>query len=199
MKKLISTAAVAIFLSAFPAVAGKIPLTQISKYFNSFKTAETTFTQINSDGSKSTGRLYIKRPGRIRFEYDPPQKFLVMAGSGKVAVFDGKSNSNPAEYPLRRTPLSIVLARNVDLSNSKMVVAHEGDENLTTVTAQDPNKPEYGTIQLGFSSNPVKLRQWVITNGSGEQTKVMLDDLTTGKEYSVFLFSIIREAEKWNK
>ncbi len=199
MKKLITTAAFAIVLSAFPAVAQRIPLSEISKYFNSFETAETSFTQINSDGSKSTGRLYIQRPGRARFEYDPPQKFLVLAGAGKVAIFDGKSNSNPEEYPLRRTPLSIVLARNVDLASSKMVVAHKGDEKLTTVTAQDPKHPDYGTIELGFSSNPVRLRQWVVTNNTGEKTKVILDDLTTGKKYSVFLFSIVREAEAWNK
>lgn len=199
MKQLISATAIAVFTTALPAFAAKIPLEQISAYFNSFRTAEANFTQINGDGSKSTGKLYIKRPGRVRFEYDGKNKSLVMAGGGKVAIFDAKSNSNPEEYPLRRTPLSIILARNVDLGKAKMVVAHTGDANATTVTAQDPENPEYGSIDLTFSGNPVKLTQWVIDNGSGDLTTVVLGDLKTGVELSTFLFNIIYEAEKWNK
>lgn len=199
MKKLISAAAIAVFTSTLPAFAEKIPLSRISAYFNSFTTAEANFTQFNGDGSQSTGKLYIKRPGRVRFEYDGPSTSLVMAGGGKVAIFDAKSNSNPEEYPLRRTPLSIILARKVDLDRAKMVVAHVSSGAYTTVTAQDPDNPEYGSIDLTFSDNPVRLVQWVIDNGAGDQTKVVLDELKTGVELSTFLFNIIYEAEKWNK
>ena len=74
---------------ARPAVADRISLDEISRYFNSFTTAEGEFTQVNPDGTLATGRIYIRRPGRVRFEYDPPQESLVMAGGGQVAVFDG--------------------------------------------------------------------------------------------------------------
>jgi len=197
MMKVISAVLFAAFAFASPVFADKIALAEISNFFNGFRTAEAEFTQINGDGSKSTGTLYIHRPGRARFEYDPPEGALVMAGGGQVAIFDPKSNSNPEQYPLRRTPLSIILARKVDFSREKMVVAHEAKGETTIVTAQDPKNPEYGTIQLVFTGNPVKLQQWVITNGSGDQTKVVLGDLRTGTKLSSFLFNITHEVERW--
>lgn len=181
-----------------PALAQKVSLGAISKYFNAFKTAEAKFTQINGDGSISTGKLYIHRPGRMRFEYDPPDKSLVIAGGGQVGIFDPKSNSNPEQYPLKRTPLSIILARRVDLGRDKMVVGHTTDGTTTTVTAQDPEHPEYGNIKLVFTGSPVELRQWVITNDAGDQTTVILGELTKGKQLSSFLFNITHEAGKWN-
>ena len=90
---------------AFPALAEKLSLNEISAYLNSIQTATADFTQINDDGSIVKGRIYIQRPGRVRFEYAPPEKSLVMAGSGTVAVFDAKSNQPPEQYPLTKTPL----------------------------------------------------------------------------------------------
>ena len=77
---------------ALPAMADKIPLKELSAYLNSLTTAEADFTQVNADGSITTGKLYIKRPGRARFEYAPPDKSVVLASSGQVAIFDAKSN-----------------------------------------------------------------------------------------------------------
>ena len=191
------TAFALLVLSASPVLAEKVSLSSISKYFNNFRTAEAKFTQINSDGTIGTGQLYIHRPGRVRFEYDPPDKSLVMAGGGQVAIFDPKSNSNPEQYPLKRTPLSIILAKKVDFGRDKMVVAHTSDGTTTKVTAQDPENPQYGNIQLVFTGSPVELRQWIITNGSGDQTTVILGELEKGKKLSSFLFNVTHEAANW--
>ncbi|HEX9858531.1 MAG TPA: outer membrane lipoprotein carrier protein LolA, partial [Paracoccaceae bacterium] len=112
---------------ALPAAAEKIPLSALSQYLNGLTTAEAEFTQINADGSIATGKLYIKRPGRVRFEYAPPENSLVLAGGGQVAIFDAKSNQPPEQYPLKRTPLNLILAENVDLGRAKMVVGHFED------------------------------------------------------------------------
>ena len=85
-----------------PALADRIPLDEISRYFNSFTTAEGEFTQINPDGSLATGRIYIRRPGRVRFEYDPPEESLVMAGGGQVAIFDGRSKPRTNPVPAKQ-------------------------------------------------------------------------------------------------
>lgn len=186
-------------LAAGPALAEKISLSKLSAYLNGITTAQAEFTQINYDGSISTGTLYIKRPGRVRFEYDPPETALVMAGGGQVAIFDRKSNQGPEQYPLKRTPLNLILQKNVNLGRAKMVVGHSADATSTTVVAQDPENPEYGNIQLVFTDNPVQLRKWVITDGSGTQTTVILGDLKTGGQLSTLLFNIPLEAEKWQK
>jgi len=191
-------APLALIASLGQAQAEKIPLGDLSGYINLLTTAETDFTQINADGSIATGKLYIKRPGRVRFEYAPPDRSLVLASAGSVAIFDAKSNQAPEQYPLRRTPLNLILARDVDLGRAKMVVNHVEDGNATRVRAQDPENPEYGTIDLVFTANPVTLRQWVITDDLGQQTTVILGELKTGGNYPPSLFSIDTEADKRN-
>lgn len=165
---------------ATPAAAEKLSLNEISRYLNGFKTASGEFTQINDDGTISTGQIYIKRPGRVRFEYNPPEQILVVADGDTVGVVDGKSNTSPEAYPLHRTPLKIILARNVDLGRARMVTGHVSDGKTTTVRAQDPEHPEYGNIELVFTSSPVELRQWVINDGAGSRTTVVLGELNKG-------------------
>lgn len=178
---------------ALPASAQAIPLAQLSAYFNGFRTAQANFTQINPDGTLATGRLMIQRPGRVRFEYDPPDRNLVLATAGSVNVFDARSNAGPSVYPLNRTPLNLILAETVDLARARMVVAHTVDGPTTVVTAQDPDAPEFGQIRLVFSAAPIELRQWVVTDDMGRETTVILGPLETGIELSSALFDVERE------
>ena len=190
---LCGTAAAA--LAPRPAVAQAVPLAALSRYINGIDTARADFTQINADGTISKGTLYIRRPGRARFEYAPPDESLVMAGGGQVAVFDGKSNTGPEQFPLRRTPLNLILARQVDLSRSGMILSHTSDGTRTSVLAQDPEFPEYGTIRLVFTGDPVELRQWVITDEGGRETTVILGQLETGVSLGARMFNIVQEIQ----
>lgn len=183
-------------LTALPAMAQQLSLSEISSYLNSLTTLEADFTQINADQTISTGVIKINRPGRARFEYNPPDETLVIAGGQQLAVFDGKSNTGPEQYPLRETPLNLILAANVDLNRSGMVVGHSYDGTATIVVAQDPDHPEYGNIKLMFTGKPVELRQWVITDGSGSETAVILGDVRTGMSYPTATFSINAEVRK---
>ena len=191
LRPLRSTIALAAFLaSAVPALAAPIPLSELSRYINSLTKAQTNFVQVNADGSQSSGMLYISRPGRARFEYAPPDKTLVIAGGGSVAIFDGKSNQPPEQYPLRRTPLNLVLAPKVDFGQAKMVVGQREVEGTTRVLAQDPEHPEYGTIELVFSPDPTTLRAWIITDEAGNQTEVKLGPLAQAESFPISLFDI---------
>lgn len=177
--KTLALAPVLCLAMAFPALAEKIPLNEISRYLNSLKTAQAGFTQVNGDGSISTGTLYIQRPNRVRFEYKG-DKTLVLASAGTVSVYDGKSRSGPQQYPLSKTPLSLILAPNVNLGQARMVTGYAEKKNATVVTAQDPQHPEYGNIQMVFTANPTQLRQWVVTDNAGKRTTVILGDMKTG-------------------
>jgi outer membrane lipoprotein-sorting protein len=177
-------------LIAAPAFAEMIPLANLSAYMNSVTTAETDFTQVNADGTVSLGKIYLRRPGRMRFEYAPPDASLVLTSAGTVAIFDAKSNQPPERYPLSRTPLSLILDDKINLESARMVVAYTEVGNATQVVVQDPNHPEYGNIALMFTANPITLRQWVITDDLGQQTTVILGGLTQGIDYPPTLFSI---------
>ena len=182
-----------------PVVAEKISLNEISSYFNAMTTAEAQFSQITDTGETSTGRLFIRRPGRIRFEYDPPEATLVVVGGGQVAVFDPKSRDEPQRFPLRHSPLNLVLEREVDLAQRDMVVAHFEAESQTSVTLQDAENPDYGFIQLIFTNNPVQLREWIVQDNSGGRTQIVLDSLTEGGRLSNVLFNIQYEMQKRSK
>jgi outer membrane lipoprotein-sorting protein len=179
-----------------PVAAEKLSLSALSAYLNGLQSAEAKFTQINGDGTISTGDILIKRPGRIRFEYDPPEKTLVVAGGGAVAIFDPKAGPRPETYPLNKTPLSLILAKNVDLARAKMVVGHSYDGTATTITAQDPEHPEYGNIQLKFTDSPVELRQWIINDEGGNSTTVILGEMTKGVSLGDTLFNIEAATER---
>ncbi|MBB95736.1 MAG: cell envelope biogenesis protein LolA [Rhodobacteraceae bacterium] len=189
MKRRQFLAITAALCAAGPVAAEKLSLPTLSDYLNGMRTAKAPFTQVSDDGTLSTGQLYLKRPGRARFEYDPPSDARVIAGGGVVAIVDPKSNQPAESYPLNRTPLSIILAPKVDLARANMVVGHAHDGTATIVTAQDPDHPDYGRIELMFTDKPVELRKWVIHDGSGTKTTVILGALETGMSLSDRLFS----------
>lgn len=181
-------------LFAAPAAnAQQLSLAEVSNYLNRLQTATGGFTQINGDGTISIGTIFIKRPGRVRFEYAAPDNSLVVAGGGQVAIFDPRSNVGPERFPLSATPLSIILAANVDLTRTSMVTGHTSDGTTTTITAQDPERPEIGSIQMVYTANPTELRQWIVTDDTGTQTTVILNDLQTGGSIGDILFNIRAE------
>lgn len=194
MTRFILTLLGGLALSA-PALAEAIPLPVLSRYLTDLATVETTFTQVSDDGSLATGKLYIQRPGRMRFEYDPPNNALVIAGGGSLAIFDPVSDAGPEQYPLSKTPLNLILQRRVDLERSDAVLAYGSDGLTTSVVAQDPERPELGTIELVFSAQPVELRQWVITDEGGATTTVILGALEERDRLSAFLFDINNETQ----
>ena len=186
--RILAASALTLALAAPAAWADKLSLNALSSCLNGIGTAQSKFTQIADDGSVSTGTLYIQRPGKMRFEYDPPTDAFVIANHGTVGIFDAKGDGDPEQYPLSRTPLSIILARNVDLGRANMVTGHREDGPSTIVTAQDPENPEYGYIELVFTANPTQLRQWVVHDDSGGATTVVLGDMRQGMSLARNLF-----------
>lgn len=190
----LALAPVLLLAMALPALAEKIPLADLSAYLNSIKTAEAAFTQVNADGTTAKGKLFLQRPGRMRFEYSDSDT-LVLASGGQVAIFDPKSNQIAEQYPLKRTPLNLILDDRIDLAQARMVVGHDSDGKSTSVLAQDPKHPEFGTIRLVFSEAPIALRKWVITDEAGNQTVVVLEALKPGVAVTPSMFSIVAEQD----
>lgn len=191
MKRLLLCLALGL-VSALPARADLVSLADLSAYLNALSSAEGRFTQINADGSVATGDIYLHRPGRIRFDYEGGD-LTVIAGGQQVAIFDGRANTPPEQYPLAQTPLNLILARNVDLAASGMVVGHRFDGVATRVAAQDPDRPEIGTIEMFFTDNPVALRQWIITDNGGGQTVLVIDSMEPVGRLPASLFNITLE------
>ena len=145
MNKFSIAAALTSLLFFTPSFADELSLAQLSEYLNKMTTAQSSFHQINADGSQDTGDIYIQRPGRIRFEYDPPNSALVLAVSNTLSVFDPQGDGMPQNYPLDKTPLGLVLAKRVDLENARMVVGHHYDGTA----ASKPKRPDSPSCLYG--------------------------------------------------
>jgi len=184
--------------SSHPSLADRISLNKISDYINGLTTLQADFEQINSDGSIDRGKLYIRRPGRMRLEYTAPNNALVIAGAGSVAIFDDKSKNGPTLFPLKKTPLNLLLKKNVDLSKNEMITEHTANNENTFIVAKDPKRKSQGSIKMMFSNSPVSLQGWTITNQSNQKTKIILDKLDKKTKIPLYLFNISAASKNKN-
>ena len=184
--------------SSHPSLAERISLNKISDYINGLTTLQADFEQINSDGSIDRGKLYIRRPGRMRLEYTAPNNALVIAGAGSVAIFDDKSKNGPTLFPLKKTPLNLLLKKNVDLYKNEMITEHTANNENTFIVAKDPKRKSQGSIIMVFSNSPVSLQGWTITNQSNQKTKIILDKLDKKTKIPLYLFNISAASKNKN-
>ena len=184
--------------SSHPSLAERISLNKISDYINGLTTLQADFEQINSDGSIDRGKLYIRRPGRMRLEYTAPNNALVIAGAGSVAIFDDKSKNGPTLFPLKKTPLNLLLKKNVDLSKNEMITEHTANNENTFIVAKDPKRKSQSSIKMMFSNSPVSLQGWTITNQSNQKTQIILDKLDKKTKIPLYLFNISAASKNKN-
>ncbi len=164
-------------------------LVRISNYLNGMETLEGDFVQVGPDGESSEGQFYLRRPGRIRFEYERPNPTLVVADGFWVGVYDTRLNTLD-RYPLKSTPLELLLRERVDLRQEGAVKSIERGEGQIRVRAHDPEKPDQGSITMIFSDNPLELRQWVVVDAQGLTTTVALNDVRSNVQIDPKLFFI---------
>lgn len=192
MKKLLTAFATA-FLSVSTAFAAPATLDEISEYLDTLQSVQADFLQFNPDGSQMPGTMYLKRPGRVRFEYMGDNVPLVLISGGQVAVFDPLSNEPPFRFPVSQTPLAPVLQRDVDLASTRFETRIQESEDFTLLYIQDPRFAQYGYVTLVFDTEPLQLRQWVIVDGSGAQTAIALSKIDLSASIQNNIFNIRRE------
>lgn len=183
-------------VSASAALAEAASLEAISSYLNTLKSAQADFVQFNEDGSQQTGTLYLKRPGKARFEYNGANAPLVLISGGQVAVFDPLSNEPPFRFPLSTTPLDAILGRSVDLVNSNLNTHRMDSGEFTVLNVQDPAFAQFGYVSLVFDNEPLNLRQWIVVDGAGTQTAIALSEIQNGVRLNGSLFNIRSEMRK---
>jgi outer membrane lipoprotein-sorting protein len=177
-------------VAALPAAAQAVDVSAINRYLQALRSAEGSFRQTNPNGSTQTGRFYLAKPGRIRFEYDSPKGAMVIADGAWVGVFDPKSNRNPTRYPLNRTPLSLMLRDRLSLAEPGLVLGATRDASGTDITVVDPRVPREGRLVMSFSNDPIQLRQWEVMTKTGQRTRVALTGLRPGGSFDRSLFNI---------
>jgi outer membrane lipoprotein-sorting protein len=169
-------------------------LARITNYLNGVTTLEGNFIQVGPDGELSEGVFYLRRPGRLRFEYEPPNPALIVADGTWVGVYDKRLNTLD-RIPIGSTPLDILLSKRVDLREEGAVQSIETQGGLMRVRAIDPDAPDQGSITMVFADNPLELRQWIVVDPQGLTTTVALSEVRATVELDPNLF-FIEEPER---
>ena len=186
-----------VFLTTSPILkADPYSLANISQYLQNLKILKADFSQTNPDGTISSGTILIKRPGRMRFEYNKPDKTLVLVSAGALAIFDPKGDEKPITYPIKNNPISLILKGEVDLLNSAIVAKYKVSAEKAILTIRDPKKPQRGSVELVFVGTKPELEKFSIKNENGSSTSISLKDIEYPKKLNETLFSIALETQK---
>lgn len=172
------------------------PVTAIQKanaYFNAATTMVGDFVQIGADGRRSEGKVYIQRPGKLRFEYAPPATLEIVADGLSVAVHDRKTATKDV-YFISQTPLKFLLKDQVDLNRDVQVIDVVSDPSAVAILVED--KATFGgtsRIKLVFDPARFTLKQWQVTDPQGYETLVSLFNIDLAKKPDPYLFQITQE------
>ena len=183
--------------SAIAAAAKPISLTpdqaesinKISAYMNSFKTLQGDFTQISPKGNISKGVMFISKPGKLRFEYSPPNPFLLVS-DGKWVTLKNRATEKGDQFPLAATPLRLVVAPKIDLLKEANILGFEQADGITSVILEDRKGTIGGQLVLIFDEAQNQLQQWIIVDGKGRRTTVSLANLESGMKIDPQLFVV---------
>lgn len=171
---------------------------KISTYFNAIKTLQGEFTQISPKGNVSSGIFHILKPGKLRFEYSAPNPFLIIS-DGTWLVVKNRAKNRSDEYPLSKTPLRLMLSKNVDLLNQAIIKKVETVDGLTTVTLEDRDQLVPGHLVLVFDDSKNALQQWSVVDGKGRRTTVSLDKIVVGAAVDSKMFRVKRKDRSKSK
>jgi outer membrane lipoprotein-sorting protein len=165
-------------------------LDRVSAYLSSVQTMVGKFVQVGPDGGRTEGIFYIQKPGRVRFEYNPPSPIDIVADGSSVVVRDRKLATQDL-YPLSQTPLRYLLADRIDLLRDTDVVSVTSDNSFVTVVIEQ-KQLLVGTdrLMMMFDAKDLMLKQWTVTDPQGFDTTVAVYNLDSTKKPDPNLFVI---------
>ena len=180
----------AVILS-FLALAGtahaQVGVPEIERYVNSIRTLQARFVQSNPNGSVAQGTLYVRRPGRMRFEYDAPSKLKVVADGTQVTLWD-PATLDFGQWPIGWTAASFLVRDPFTLSGDLTVESLQRTGDGLQLTLVQTRKPQEGKVMVRLAENPLTLRGWSIIDNRGNKVDVTLTDLKTGGQLADSLF-----------
>lgn len=198
-RTLLAAAALPLLPRPAAAQAQAALLGRVEAYLNSITTLRARFLQIAQNGGAAEGTAYIARPGRMRFDYDPPEPLLLVASDGQFLYYD-RELRQPSIVPVSSTPLGLLLRPQIRLGGDTEVVGVEHQGGFLGVTLRRRENPAEGRLTLILAENPMELRQWIVVDGQGRQTRVTLSQIQTGMplDRSLFTFNDPRFFEQEN-
>ncbi|MCP5083814.1 MAG: hypothetical protein GY948_19175 [Alphaproteobacteria bacterium] len=166
-------------------------INKVSGFFNGFKTLTGQFVQVGPRGNISNGTFYISKPGKMRFEYNPPSPYLIVSDGTWVVIMNRK-NKRTDHYPLSSTPLQLVLSKNVDLMKQARILGVKTEDGSIKLTLAAKNKAVPGKLTLTYSEERSEIQEWAVIDGEGRRTTISLSEMSSGGNHAASLFKVKR-------
>jgi outer membrane lipoprotein-sorting protein len=173
--------------------ADRADLDKVTTYLNGIRSLEGGFVQIGPNGQIDQGKFYLVKPGKLRFEYQPPSPLLVVCDGNTFAVFNKKMKTVD-RYPLSSIPLDVLLGENVDLKKDGSIVKLQRQPGTLVIEARTSKNRSKANIAITFSYPELELRQWTVIDDQGLPTTVALRNLKTGTNPDPSLF-VLRDSK----
>jgi outer membrane lipoprotein-sorting protein len=175
----------------------------VERYFNGLRTLQARFVQSNPGGTVVQGTLSVRRPGRMRFEYDPPSQLKIVADGSQVTMWD-IANRDFGQWPIGWTAASFLVKEPMVLQGGDLTVEKvERADGMLQLTLVQTRKPQEGKVIVRLAENPMALRGWTIIDNRGQRVDVSLNGVQTGLQLADSLFkfdgpdaSIIRRGNR---
>ncbi len=183
MKHILFALAAGVLLLAQPAFANvsKSDIAVAQKYLQTLKTAIADFTQTSSLGSRLSGKFYLNRPGKMRFDYNEVEDFIV--ADGVFVYFYDSQLGEQSNAPIGQTLADFLLRKDISLGGDLKVVSTSRKDGEVHISIVQKDSPEAGMVELVFNEVPVRLSRWIITDAQRETTEVRLKNLKTGMTF----------------
>jgi outer membrane lipoprotein-sorting protein len=162
---------------------------KVNDYFNKLTDLQGTFIQTDPDSRQKAGRFYFQRPGKIRFDYALPSKLRIISDGRNLSIEDRDMNTSE-RYPLDVTPFRLLLSETVDLANDAKILGVEQGPDIIVLTAEDKSGDSSGRIRLLFNKADMSLKEWIITDAQGLDTRIQVSDLEQNKKVAENFFLI---------
>lgn len=178
------------FAATAPAFAQQTnpQVAEVERYFNGIRTLQARFVQSNPGGTVVQGTLSVRRPGRMRFEYDPPSQLKIVADGSQVTMWD-IPNRDFGQWPIGWTAASFLVREPLVLQGGDLAVEKvERTDGMLQLTMSQAKKPQEGKVIVRLSENPMVLRGWTIIDNRNQRVDVSLNGLQTGLQLADSLF-----------
>jgi outer membrane lipoprotein-sorting protein len=162
-------------------------LQKIAAYLDGIHTMTAHFQQATASGGAATGSLWVSRPGKMRFQYDPPNQLLMLADAFYIYSWD-PDLKQMTKVGLKSTPAWFLLRQPVSFTDGVVVTRFEHSGNTVRVSVVESAEPDAGSLTMVFSDNPLTLRQWTVVDQRGKVTNVALTDIQYGMALDPKLF-----------
>ncbi len=163
---------------------------RIQDYLNGLSTIEARFVQVTSKGAMARGRLWLQRPGRLRFDYDPPVPILIVS-DGETLLFKDEELEHYSYTSFDDTPAAFFVGANIDFFTGNLTITNfERDQNSLYLSLVNKKDPRGGAMTLVMNAKPVQLRKWMVVDAQGVSTTVSLLAPAFGRPVDPGLFEV---------